>query len=333
MKIVIGSMPSVGREFARRRELRVAELSGASRSQVSIGVGLVVLCLVGILAPVSASAEEAAAELDASPEVETRAVELRDEPSAAARFRWYNERLVYNLEIFNARVARAAIQVGPRAQVAEHGLVVPIQSAATSHGMLDAVYAIRNEAITYLDPETLMPLWSEKILDEKGERREYQVTYVGDEYRARTRRIRRGAEHWFRRFVPSDTHDAFSWVFDLRSRDLRVGDRYYYYIYDGWKLSRLIAHVTEHEPYITEEDSWDAARISITREVLSSHAYLPWAEPVAALPPVYTIEEGPYEVGVGWISLDDARIPLGLEIAVGALGRLRLTIEQYHPPH
>lgn len=283
-------------------------------------LGVLVLASLGFSRPVHA---------EDAPSV---AMELREELGPEQRFRWFNERLVYSLEIFNARVARAAIQVGPRMVDPEHGEVIPIQAAANSHGVLDAVYAIRNASITYIDPVTGLPRWSEKILDERGQRREYQVTYVQEEFRARTRRVRDGQESWFRRLVPSDLHDAVSWVFDVRSRDLRTGDRYYYYIYDGWKLSRLVAHVVRHESFVGAGRTWDSARVSIRREVLDSHPYLPWSEAVATLPPVYTFAEDPYEIGVGWISLDEARLPLGLEIAVGSVGRLRLTLEEAHPP-
>jgi hypothetical protein len=51
----------------------------------------------------------------------------------------------------------------------EYGPVVPLQGLAVSVGFFAAVYPFENTALTYVRPDTGLPAWTEKVIDEQVE--------------------------------------------------------------------------------------------------------------------------------------------------------------------
>lgn len=246
--------------------------------------------------------------------------------TAAERFQWSGQALHYSIEILGAEAARTAIQIGAPMDVEGFGRVIPVDGLTISIGFFGTVYPIHDTALTYLDPATGLPVWSSKVLDERGEVRQYDVTYRQDAFRADVVRQRGGGTQRYHRLAPSDLHDAVSWFLDLRSRDLDVGTSYVYHVFDGWKLSRLTARVTDHVDVYTAMGYLPCAELTFTREVLASFPLLPFAE-AAPLPPVYEVTDGPIALGKGWFSLDESRLPVGVEIAA-PIGDLRMIIDR-----
>jgi len=250
---------------------------------------------------------------------------------AFERFRWYNESFTYSIDILGQTAARAALSSGYPTLIDDHGVVIPIEALATSTGAFHMFYPLRDTALTYVSPATGLPVWTDKVLDERNEVRQYTVAFDRDAFRANVTRVRDGRTQEFFRFGPSDLHDALSWIFDLRSRDLSIGQSYVYFIYDGWKMSRLTARVTGETAVYTGMGMLDVVELRFTREVLSSQVALPYANSLVTLPPVYHVSEGPINLGVGWFTADARRLPVGVAIDT-PLGAMRLVIQSHTPP-
>lgn len=276
--------------------------------------------------PVTQAAAQAEAQVAAMP----APPELPSD-TAFSRFRWYGEELIYSVQILGREAARAGLAVGFPEDHPDWGWIIPLDGVATSVGLMSGFYAINDVARTWVEPGSGLPRYSTKDLDERGRQRAYAVTYEQPSYRADVVRIRNEGEQRYFRHAPSDLHDAMSWIYDLRSRDLSVGQEYIYYIYDGWKMSRLTVRVGRHRPIFTGLGTLDAAWLQFVREVLTSGIATPWANDVAMTPPVYLVSEGPIALGQGWISLDDRRLPLGVEIDT-PLGPIRVMVQEHVPP-
>lgn len=249
--------------------------------------------------------------------------------TASERFRWQGEELFYSIEMLGSEAARCAVAVGHEIEHEEFGTVIPLEGLAISVGFFANVYEMEDMAETFLRPETGLPEWSAKSIDERGNYRRYEVGYDHDGFVATVNRIA-DTTRLQARYIPSDTHDAISWMLDLRSRDLAVGREYVYHIFDGWKLSRLSARIEEHTEVYTEIGILDVAQIRFTREVLGSFQALPYANALG-LPPVYTVVDGPEELGIGWFGLDERRLPVGVDIAT-PIGSLRMILDRHVPP-
>ncbi len=259
-----------------------------------------------------------------------------DEPSLPAadwaeRYRWGGEELYYSIEILEAEAARCAIALGHPIETEEWGIAVPMEGLAMSVGLFGAVYSMHDTATTYVSPTTGLPLSATKEIDERGLWRQYEVTYDREHFHTDVARTREGRTDRSRRYTPSDIHDAISWMVDLRSRDLSVGREYVYHVFDGWKLSRLTGRVIGHTDVYTELGMIEVAEIEFEREVLASHHPTPYADEIVDLPPVYIVSGEPERLGVGWFSLDERRLPVGVEIE-SPIGHLRMILDRWEPP-
>ena len=252
--------------------------------------------------------------------------------TAAARFRWSGEQLFYAIEFLGNKAIKAGLSIGAPTDIEKFGTVIPVQGLAASVGLLGAVYPIRDSALTYLDPATGLPIWSEKVLAENNVERSYKVDYDGARHRASVLRKRDGETRQFKRAVPSDLHDAFSWFMDLRSQDLSVGKRYEYFVFDGWKLSRLTALVVRNGTSYCALGELPSAEVELSREILASEPMLPYTVSGAELPPVYLEEEPMKKVGRAWFGTDERRIPIAIEV-VTSLGPLGIRIERAQTPN
>lgn len=249
----------------------------------------------------------------------------------ASRFAYVGEQFYYSVEILGAESARTAFAIGAPSEIENYGTVIPLEGLTESVGFFSTIYPMRDTAQTLISPETGLPIWSEKVIDERGSRRSYTVEYDQSAFRAVVTRDRDGRISRYSRLGPSDLHDALSWIVDIRSQPMEVGAEYEYYIYDGWKLSLLTLRVREHTEVYTGLGLIDVAELRLTREVLTSVSPLPFADDLVQLPPVYMPTAPAEVVGTCWFSLDDRHLPVGVEIST-AIGRLRLILDEYVPP-
>jgi hypothetical protein len=249
----------------------------------------------------------------------------------AERFASAGHEFYFSIRILGAEAGRAAFTIGGPVELDGVGTVIPLQGMAVSVGFFAAVYPFENSALTYVNPANGLPFWSEKIIDESDAHRRYAVTYDQPNFLSSVVRERDDRSSEFTRMGPSDLHDALSFIIDVRSRSFDIGSRYVYHVFDGWKLSRLTLEVVAHRRMYTPVGNYDAAEFRIWREVLTAHAALPWANDSADLPPVYMTIDGPNDVGVGWFSNDELRIPLGLSITA-PIGSMELRLDRMSVP-
>ena len=249
----------------------------------------------------------------------------------SARFDSAGDEFYYSIRILGAEAGRAAFTIGGPVEIDGLGAVVPLQGMAVSVGFFAAVYPFENTAITYVNPDTGLPFFSSKTIDESDALRRYEVTYNQDDFSATVVRTRDDRQSEFVRLGPSDLHDALSWLIDLRTRDFSTGSRYIYHVYDGWKLSRLTLEVVAQRRLYTEVGAYDAAEFRIWREIMTATRPLPWADDTSDLPPVYMVTDGPTDVGLGWISNDEQRLPLVISISA-PIGSLEMRLDRMVAP-
>lgn len=240
-----------------------------------------------------------------------------DEPAKGAQgapqrvFRWEGEELFYSVEVSGTDAARAAIRVGKR-QKAKAGAYIPVAADAVTHGFFAKSYPANNHADTFIDPVTFQPLQSDKVIAENGDKKTYKVKYNPGGFTARVdkniqEKGKKADAQKFERPVPDSIHDALSWLFDLRARPLKDGDVYTYYIYDGWKLSRLTVKVVRREKAWTPLKEYAAIRVDVEREILHSR-WTGTSQKRGA--PTFTQAEKPYYFSTLHLSDDANRTPV-----------------------
>jgi hypothetical protein len=241
---------------------------------------------------------------------------LSQEASEAAKpsFPWEGEELYYKAKIRGSEAAQAVLRLGQLRLLKGKTPYVPLSVTIKSVGLFHSVYPMHDRADTFIHAETLQPLRSEKIIQEAGKERIYKVDYKVSEYAAHVEQIRDKKPRTYITAVPNTIHDAFTWFLHLRRRtDLAQGARFDYYVYDGWKLSRVGLHVIGEERVLTPMGWFKAWKMEIEREVLRSAfdmAKPREGERAEEKPPILkTLTPGEH-VGWIWLSQDEHRLPV-----------------------
>ncbi len=115
------------------------------------------------------------------------------------------------------------------------------------------------------------------------------------------------------------THDMLSWLAELRSRKLEAGQRHDFWVWDGWKLSRVSATVGKIERIWTPLGTYRAHRLDITRTRLHHSG-----------PTTYQKKRETREIGQMWLAVDPGHLPVAMDFdAPVGTAKIRLTRAVY----
>jgi len=228
------------------------------------------------------------------------------QPVKAEQFAWQGEELYYSVEVNGAEAARASLRAG-EVKNAKGVSYVPISAKAITHGFFAKSYPVDDNADTYVDPRSLRPIKADKIIREDGKERIYKVRYQPGQFTAEVTRVADKKEYHYKRAVPGEIHDGLSWLYELRTKPLKDGDVYDFYVYDGWKLSRLHIKVVGREKAWTQLKTFDAVKLDIEREVLTSR----WnGTAKKRLAPALQVQQASYYFATIHLTDDEARMPV-----------------------
>ena len=113
----------------------------------------------------------------------------------------------------------------------------------------------------------------------------------------------------------------------MRSKPLKNGDKYIFYVYDGWKLSRLHVKVVGREKTWTPLQYYQTIKIDIEREILNSR----WEGKGKARATKLSTRVKPYYFSTLHLSDDDRRIPVRV-FMTSKMGDADFKIIKYTPP-
>lgn len=263
-----------------------------------------------------------------------------------AHFPWAGEELYYSVRVNDTEAMRGGVRAG---QIQNRGdqYYVPLNGVAQSRGFLDAAYPIDDRANTFIDPTTFRPLRTEKEFDENDRFRSYDVDYLHSSFTAKVERKREGHEAHFESPIPNTTHDMITWMYELRKTgELSVGDRFSFYIYDGWLLSRLDLEVVGREDLLTPMGWFKTWRLSFRRSIMDAEVKNEEADEDNESdpqddadeddaddnphPPTTRIKEEARHTGHLWLSRDENLIPVQVTIDT-VFGAGRAVLIRYEP--
>lgn len=237
------------------------------------------------------------------------AAAMATETAEPQMFQWANEELYYSVRLNGVEAVRAAVRAGDIRY--KDGIpYVAVSGTAQSTGIFHTIYPVNDRAHTFVNPETLRPLRSEKFFDENGKVRSYHVDFVHSTYSARVEKKRPDQrDRKFHKAIPGTTNDMVTWFYELRNKkDLTVGDRMTYYIYDGWKLYRLTAVVTKKEDVYTPLGWFKTYKVDFDRETLRTRKN-------KGQSPIITVSKPPQKSGSLWVSRDENLIPVKVAVS------------------
>ena len=228
------------------------------------------------------------------------------EEQADESFRYAGEEFYYSLRLNGVEAIRVGVRAGD-VQYKKGTPYVPVSGTAQSTGFFDSVYSVNDKANTFLHPTTFRPLRSEKVFDENGSRRTYKVDFTHSTYRAKVEKAKEQRTRKFTASIPGTTHDMISWFYELRSQEIAQGDELSFFVYDGWKLSRIRGKVAGKEDIYTPMGWFKTWRIDFERDVMHSRRNR-GQEPTLRV-------KAPSKLGATmWVSRDENRVPVKMRI-------------------
>lgn len=217
------------------------------------------------------------------------------------------ERFDYEVHWGYSDVARVTLQRG-----CERDGYVPTSLSAKSLGVADQIHAMQIKLDSFVSPAG-RSLEGRTFIEEEGVPRKYRTRFA-DGGGAFAQKTYRKKESTLRLSLRPGTHDLLSWFFALRSKSLTEGAAHAFYVWDGWKLTRVTARVGELERVWTPHGTYDARRVVLTRVRLhhaTSQAYTPKSD----------VED----VGTVWLANDTQHTPVAMDFSARVgVAKLRL---------
>lgn len=258
------------------------------------------------------------------------APEIKKPSAPAPLFKWPGEEFYYSVRINGAEAMRAGVRVGQvRAQ--NNRVYVPISGTAQSTGFFHSIYPLDDRADTFFDPRTFLPLRSEKTFHEKGQTRSYFVDYYQSSYLARVEKMRQNRTLQTRAAIPGTTHDMLTWLYELRTaQPFEIGQKFSFFVYDGWLLSRIDFTVRAKEDVYTPMGWFKGWKLDFRREVLTATAGRPVPPSKEPVEPSLSVRQSGKHSGSFWVSRDENRLPIKLKINT-ILGAGEAVLIKYKP--
>ena len=204
------------------------------------------------------------------------------------------EKFAYEVRWGEAKVADLQLQVGcPRASYQ------PAMLAAKSLGVADQIHAFRVRFDSFVD-RSGHSLEGRTYIREEGVPRSFKSRFQTDDTVDVTSHFEKTTrEETFR--LPDRGHDLLSWMLALRHHELAPGKTYSYYVWDGWKLSRIEATVGKVGRVWTPLKVFRAFPISLVRTRLRFRG-----------PRLFTPKADPDELGTLWLGTGERHVPVAM---------------------
>lgn len=255
---------------------------------------------------------------------------LADEAPPEVSFRWAGEELYYSIRVNGAEAMRAGLRTGALRQ-SNGRTYIALNGMARSQGFFHAVYPLDDRVHTFLDPHAYRPLRSEKIFLEAGKSRTYNVDYQHSRFEAQVERAQETRTTRFRSPIPGTTHDMLTWVYDLRRKEhFSIGEKFSFYIYDGWLLSRLDLEIVGREDLLTPMGWFKTWKVAFSRGIMEVTVPLPESEDAPPIPPRVVLQESARHSGHIWFSRDENLLPVRVAINT-TFGEGEAVLIRYQP--
>jgi len=228
------------------------------------------------------------------------------------------ERLLYDVKMLGAQAGQAILAVGAPVKHAGRK-VLPIVGFIRSGEFLNKFYPVENRMVVLLDERSLLPLKTDFYIKENGKALDYHTSY--DQRRRLIRSVRKkGGKTLKRNFTSAGKlYEPLGSIYAARRMDLKPGDRFDYFIWDGRKERHVTVHAVGVERVWTQMGWIESLRIEMQTTVTGGFikkGVLDWAP----------------RKGTIWIATDEFRTPVKM-ISPTKLGDAEaVLVRRYHEP-
>ena len=207
------------------------------------------------------------------------------------------ERLQYKVQMMNMDAGEVMLGVGNRSKVGAVP-VVPLVGWVRASAALAKFYPLNDRLEVLVDERTFLPLHVDFTIEEQGMKLQYLTQYNQAGKFILTTRKRPNEKDVIRNFTPvREVFDAMSSIYAARRMDLKPGQAFSYYVWDGRRERMLSVKAVGYEKVWTEAGWFDTVRIDLLAQITGT-----------------TIDRKDLEMapqkGSAWIGLDPERTPV-----------------------
>lgn len=217
------------------------------------------------------------------------------------------EQYEYEVQWGYADVARVKLQRGcPRKGY------VPAKLSAKTLGVANQIHAFEIVLDSFMSANG-QTFEGRTFIEEEGVPRRYKTRF-NSKGTAFTQKQYKKQHSSQRLSLKPGTHDLLSWFFALRSLELKPKTTKAFYVWDGWKLTKLWGTVGKRERVWTPSGTFEAHPVEL-RRVRLHHA----------TDKAFTPSADPEKIGTIWLLGDSRRTPVAMDFkAPVGLAKLRL---------
>ncbi|MEE2758091.1 MAG: DUF3108 domain-containing protein [Myxococcota bacterium] len=215
------------------------------------------------------------------------------------------ERLVFKIQMFGSHAGNVILAVGDKTE--QNGRTqTPFVGFMRSSEFLNKFYPVENRLVVLADSKTLLPTKTDFFVRENGKAIDYHTEFNHKKRLLNSLKLKNGKRQK-RNFTPAtDIHEPLGSVYAVRRMDLKPGDRFQRYIWDGRKERLIDCKVVGVETVTTDAGVFETLRIEITTRVSGGFIKR-------------SVLNNPIRKGTIWIANDRWRTPVKM-IAPTKLG-------------
>ncbi len=173
------------------------------------------------------------------------------------------ERLAFKINMLGAEAGEAVLAVGKRTRV-NGEFVVPLVAFLRSSDFLSKFYPIDNKLVVLADERTFRPIKTDFYIREAGKRIDYHTTFDQRARWVKSKRVKKGKE-LNRNFTPAGAvYEALSSVYGARRMDLKPGQSFQYFVWDGRKERLVTVKAKGIEKVWTPSGWYEAMRVDVS---------------------------------------------------------------------
>ncbi|MGB0647856.1 MAG: DUF3108 domain-containing protein [Bradymonadia bacterium] len=176
------------------------------------------------------------------------------------------ERLHFNIMMFGQHAGESILAVG-KEEVKNGRRTLPLGGFLRGSPFLNKFYPIENSLHVWLEPTSLRPLFSDFVVNENFKNMKYITKY--DQKRRRVSSLRyKGKKKLRRSHQPvADVYEPLGCIYAIRSMQLKVGDSFNYYLFDGRKERIVTVKVVGEEDVSVPAGLYRAKKITISTRI------------------------------------------------------------------
>ncbi len=178
------------------------------------------------------------------------------------------ERLAYDIKIpiLGDAAGEAVLAVGKRTTTNGRS-VVPLVAFLRSGSFLSKLYPIDNKLVVLADERTFQPIKTDFYIRENGKSIDYHTTFDQRSRLLRSVKIKNG-KTVRRNFTPATVvYEALSSVYGARRMDLKPGQSFQYFVWDGRRERLVTVTAIRIESVWTPAGTFKALKVDISSTV------------------------------------------------------------------